>query len=166
MTTFESFKVIEEFPDYMVSNFGQVYNVRYNRWMTLSPTEAGDMTVGLNKDGVQHRRSVKVLVAMAFVEGRDAICDTAIQLDRDKTNLRADNLVWRPRWFAWRYARQFEHPPGWAYSGPVQIVRTGEEFPSIIDAAFDLGVLMMEIRWSLLNQKRVFPYGYVFKYKY
>ena len=162
----EAFRVIEEFPDYMVSNYGRVYNIRKGLPMTLSPTEAGDLTVGLMKDKVQHRRSVKLLVAKAFVPGESGIFNTPIQLDRDKENLQADNLAWRPRWFAWKYSRQFDDPPGWAWSGPIEDVNGEVEFETIIDAAFVAGLLMVDIRVSLLHKRRTFPTGWIFRYKY
>jgi NUMOD4 motif len=166
MSPIESFKVIPEFPEYMVSNYGRVFNIKKGLPMTLSPTEAGDLTVGLMNQGVQHRRSVKLLVARAFVPGEDHVFDTPIQLDRDKENLAADNLAWRPRWFAWRYATQFNDPPSWAYTGPIQDTGGEVEFDSIIDGAFEAGLLMLDIRLSLLHHKRAFPTGWVFRYKY
>lgn len=167
MTVFESYKVIPEFPNYMVTSFGRVYNISKNRYMAASPTEHGDLTVGLNKNGYQYRRSIKRLVAEAFVEGRSLLFDTPIHLDNDRENLHADNIVWRPRWFAWKYSRQFEEViPSWAHSGPVINTVTGEEFDTIIDAAILTGSLILDIRWSLLNKMHVFPHRGIFAYKY
>lgn len=167
MTVYESFRNIPDFPGYMVSSFGRVYNLKKNRWMAHSPTENGDLTVGLMRNYVQYRRSVKGLVARAFVPCDDPIFDTPIQLDNDKENLHAINIAWRPRWFAWKYARQFsEELPGWLYSGPVINLATGDEFRDIYDAACLTGSLWIDIRWSLLNKRQVFPHGGVFAYKY
>ena len=102
--------LIEGFPNYEITNFGRVFNVKTGREMTLSPTMSGDLTVGLVRDGIQYRRSVKNLVARAFVPGETSIYDTPIQIDRDKYNLHVSNIVWRPRWFAIKYALQdFEY---------------------------------------------------------
>jgi hypothetical protein len=72
---------------YEVSNFGRIYNIQTGREMVLSPTLQGILTVGLmseNHDGYpnrQYRRSVKRLVAEAFVPGETDLFDTPIQLD-------------------------------------------------------------------------------------
>ena len=166
MTTFESFRRIPDFPDYMIGSMGNVYNSEFNRWMTLSPTEGGDLTVGLMRDGTQYRRSVKVLVARAFVPGEDHVFDTPIQLDNDKENLRADNIRWRPRWFAWRYFRQFADPPPISFTGPVLDTTTGIEYEDVLHAAMGTGTLVADIRQSLLHRKPVFPTKSVFEYRY
>lgn len=166
MTEFESFKRIPDFPGYMISSNGQVYNTEFARWMTHSPTGGGDQTVGLWRDGKQYRRSVKVLVARAFVDGETGLFDTPIQMDNDKENLRADNLAWRPRWFAWQYTRQFSNLQPWTYSGPLRNVETGDRFDTVIDAAMGTGSLIRDIRKSLLHHTPVFPHGTHFEYIY
>jgi len=167
MTVYESFKNIPDFPGYMISSFGRVYNLRRNSWLSHSPTEHGELTVGLMRNSVQCRRSVKKLVARSFVEGETELFNTPIQLDNDKTNLHASNIQWRPRWFAWKYARQFVKAfPSWAYSGPVVNTETGDVFETILDAAIMTGSLVLDIRWSLLNKTKVFPHGGVYSYNY
>lgn len=155
--------VIEGFWDYSISPEGEVINNKTDRIMTLSPTENGDLTVGLIKDGIQYRRSVKVLVARAFVEGETEIFDTPIQLDGNKNNLRADNIVWRPRWFAWRYTRQFEEPhPYWYNSGPVVDIMNRLRYRSVFSASTINGVLCEDVYRSTINEQRVFPTGQIF----
>lgn len=166
MTVYESYHRIPYFPNYMISSFGRVYNLAKNTFMTHTPTLGGDLTVGLNINGSQYRRSVKRLVAEAFVQGKSDLFDTPIQLDNDKTNLHASNIVWRPRWFAWKYARQLDAIPSWAWSGPVVDIVSGVEFENIIEAAVQSGSLILDIRWSLLHKKEVFPHNMVFAYKY
>lgn len=165
MTVFESYKVIPEFPDYMISSFGRVYNHKYNRWMDRSPIQSGELTVGLTKDGVQHRRSVKVLVANAFVPGRDDLFDTPVLLDQNPTNLHADNIVWRPRSFAWKYSQQFDDPPPWAYQGPVMDLNTRVHYENLIEAAMSLGLLIADIRMNMLHKRPVFPMNAMFAFR-
>ncbi len=109
---------IPDFPDYEVSNYGQVRNVRYES--VLRPTMSNPWTikVGLVRDGRQTSRSLKHLVAETFVEGRDDLFNTPIQLNGDFTDVAAWNLLWRPRWFAVRYSRQFTTAPKNAYAVP------------------------------------------------
>lgn len=160
----EEFRIIPDFSKYAVSNLGRVIHIDKNREMTLSPTEKGDLTVGLMGNGNQYRRSVKVLVAKAFVTGRSMMFDTPIQLDGDRENLKATNIVWRPRWFAWHYSRQFVDIPAWVYSGPI-VNTLGYEYETIIDAGIQTGSLWRDIRWSIAHGREVFPYGVVYYYK-
>jgi hypothetical protein len=158
----EERRVIEPFSKYEISNFGRVFNLNTGREMTLSPTQQGELTVGLTIDGVQHRRSVKVLVARAFVDGETEVFDTPIQLDGDRTNLMATNIMWRPRWFALAYIKQFDNPLDWYYSGPVVNATKDLLYDYIFLAATSEGVLCEAIRDSIFNGTKVFPTGCVY----
>lgn len=158
----EEFCILEDFPDYMVSNYGRVVNRSRNRVMTLSPTAYGEHTVGLVKNFRQYRRSVKVLVARAFVQGETPIFDTPILLDGDRDNLHADNIAWRPRWFALMYMRQFDQEESWWFAGPVGDTITDTAYENVIEAAIGTGSLVKDIRTSLMNHTRVFPEGGLF----
>jgi NUMOD4 motif len=166
----EKRKNIEGFPRYQVSNYGRVYNRYTGRRMALSPTNFGILTVGLMRDDGdgyvrQYRRSVKRLVAEAFVPGQTEMFDTPIQLDGDRTNMRSDNLMWRPRWFAWLYIHQFEDPQDWFYSGPIFDITNRIEYENILHAAITNGSLCKDIRFSLLGQSLgVWPTGEEYRY--
>lgn len=151
---------ISEFPNYEISSSGRVFNRDTGREMVLSPTMQGDPTVGLVRDGIQYRRSVKVLVAEAFVPGQTDVFDTPIQLDGDKRNVTAENIVWRPRWFAWKYARQFSIvQPNWYFMGPIFDVVNSIQYKNIIEAAMATGSLCEDIHYSIINETHVFPLG-------
>lgn len=155
--------VIPEFPNYCVTNDGRIFNLKTGRDMRLSPTAEGDLTIGMMRDGVQHRRSVKVLVAEAFVPGRTEEFNTPIQLDGNKDNLHADNMMWRPRWFAWRYTSQFSaYLPDWYFEGPILDVRHDVEYLTIIGAATTNGSLCEDILESIRTNKMVFPTGEIY----
>jgi hypothetical protein len=52
------------------------------------------------------------------------------------------NIKWRPRWFAYRYARQLSRDyPGWFYGGPILDVINGVQDTIIIEAAIANGIL-------------------------
>jgi hypothetical protein len=157
-------KPIEEFPTYEITNYGRVINTYSGREMSLSPTLYGDLTVGMMKDRVQHRRSVKVLVARAFVEGETDAFNTPILLDGDRENLQASNIVWRPRWFAWEYTRQFHFTHDWFFDQPVIDITTNTVYESIFVAATTHGNLCKEIRMSTLDERRVFPTRQIYNY--
>ncbi len=103
----EHWSDIPEFPNYCVSDLGAVVNKSTGRYLIQTMATGGTYKVGLVRAGKQYTRSVKVLVAEAFVEGQSEIFNTPIQLDGYQENMRWDNLMWRPRWFAWKYTRQF-----------------------------------------------------------
>lgn len=160
----EQTRPILGFPKYEVSNWGRVINIHTHRIMKLSPTSEGILTVGLMYGDRQYRRSVKVLVAKAFVPGETDVFNTPIQLDGDRENLRADNILWRPRPFAWEYHHQFENPPVWFFSGPVLDLENGVTYKNILEASMANGILAKHIRRSVLNDIRVFPTGQHFIY--
>jgi hypothetical protein len=165
---------IDDFPGYEISNYGRVYNLRMRRMMVLSPTQHGDLTVGLTRDSYQYRYSVKGLVARAFcsfeylwakqievkafVYNWSDTFNTPTLLDGDKHNLYFENIVWRPRWFAWRYSNQFTNPMPWYRFGPIQDVGSGIMYESYMEAAIENGILCSDIRRSIYEPNRlIFP---------
>lgn len=160
----EYFRTIEHFENYAVSDYGRVMNVDTQELLTLSPTEYGELTVGLTREGKQHRRSVKVLVARAFVPGETRVFDTPILLDGNRDNLHAKNIQWRPRWFAIVYVQQFTNPQANLDVGPIYNVFTEEVYDNVLEAAMATGSLARDIRSSLLNETRVFPTGAIFRF--
>jgi hypothetical protein len=178
----EEFVPINEFPGYELSNWGRVINLRTDREMILSPTEHGDLTIGFTRDSKQHRYAVKVLVAKtfvnseyislvrvparAFVKGESLDFNTPILLDGDKHNLYFENIVWRPRWFAWRYSYQFSHPKPWYEYGPVRDVDADITYESYMAAAIDNGILCVDIRKSIYDytNRIVYPTYQRFEY--
>lgn len=155
----EEFKMVEGFEDYRVSNYGRVFNDYSGREMVLSPTMYGDLSVGMYRHGQQFRRSVKGLVARAFVPGEDDVFDTPILLDGDRHNLKSTNILWRPRWFALKYIRQITDPHQWQFQGPIIDVTHRIEYQSIMEAAMLNGLLCADIRRSIIEGRRVFPNG-------
>jgi hypothetical protein len=160
----EEFRIISDFPMYAVSNYGKVVNVRRNVEMVLSRNANQELTVGMWRDGKQHRRAVRGLVARAFVQGETELFNTPVLLDGDRDNVCANNIVWRPRWFALMYMRQFDIEGPWWFAGPVKDVISNVEYENIVEAAIGTGSLVQDIRHSILNQTRVFPEGGIFAF--
>ena len=164
LTDIEFRTAIEGFPGYEITTRGRVFNTRTGREMVLSPTQAGDLTVGLTQHGHQHRYSVKCLVARAFVSGETEEFNTPILLDGNKSNLHVSNIVWRPRWFAWKYTRQFNDIHKWYFFGPIVDMATMEEYANYIEAAIANGLLCVDIMESVYNEKKVYPTNQQFAY--
>ena len=153
----EQWKVIDDFPEYSVSNFGNVCSNKSGRIMSTSPNQFGVVQVGLMKDGVQYHRSVPLLVAKAFLPVRPKPFDTPINLDGDRRNNHVDNLVWRPRWFAIRYNRQFRFPYPDRIDSPIADKKTGEMSNNSLACAMRYGLLEDEIVTSIMTRTYVWP---------
>lgn len=151
-------------PGYEVSNDGQVRNARSERILRQSPNQEGIVRVGVMKrdQGKQVTVSVLRLVARMFVQGRSATFDTPIQLNGDRTDLRADNIKWRPRFFAIAYYRQFNESEKPEYNSPIFDVETGEEYTDSREAAVKNGLLEEAITKSVVNGSPCFPTWQIF----
>lgn len=153
----EEWALIREFPNYVVSNQGRVMNEATRRVLRDSVTEHGVVKVGLVRCGRQYTRSVKLLVAEAFVEREMDLFDTPIHLDNDQANNAAANLVWRPRWFAWKYARQFEDCEEYLFGGLYLCPQTGETYESIYEIGTKHGLLFKDVLYHIWFDKSLFP---------
>jgi len=148
---------IRAFPGYSVSDEGFVRNDNTGRLMTRSVNQFGVVNVGLMNNRVQYRRGVALLVAEAFkVRPRESF-DTPINLDGDRMNCWVGNLMWRPRWFATRYFRQFRIRKALGFGRPIEEVHTKEYFKSPMEAAVKYGLLECEVIMSIQNHDCVWP---------
>lgn len=151
-------RVIPEFPGYSVSDQGLVRNDDCDRILTPTPNQHNVVQVGLMQGGVQYKRGVALLVAKAFLP--DPIADsfnTPINLNGDRFVNHADNLKWRPRWFAIKYHRQFFVQERQGFGEPIVDVESGEEFPTSWEAAITYGLLDREIFIATVNRTYVWP---------
>ncbi len=151
-------ETIEEFPRYSVSNYGEVRNDVSGHILAQSTNQQGIKYVGMFADGKQFKRSVTPLVAKAFLgDPINENFDTPIHLDGDKRNNNADNLMWRPYWFAIKYMRQFEPDAPKGYLVPIVDVDSGRKFPNAMAAATTYGLLVEEITYAIVNNEWCFP---------
>jgi hypothetical protein len=148
---------IRDFPGYSVSDTGLVRNDEADRIMAMLVNQAGVVNVGLTRNRTQYKRAVALLVAKAFLEKpKIEIFDCAINLDGDRFNNHADNLAWRPRWFATKYFQQFQHDH-FDIHFPVEEMDIQEKFDSPWEAAIRFGLLQVDVMLSALNQVSVWP---------
>lgn len=145
------------YPDYEISNWGQIRQTRNGRAIAQSRNTTGCMRVSLVDDtGARATVLVSRLVAQVFVPGYSYIHNTPIHLDGNKEHGFADNLAWRPRWFAIQYHRQFRHRRH-RIESPIVEVTTGQQFDNSLEAARAFGVLERDILMSTANHTEVFP---------
>lgn len=159
----ESWKIIPDFPMYSVSDYGRVMNNDNGKFLKSSMTRKNVAKVGLVLGGKQYTRGLAHLVAEAFVEGQDDIHNTLIHLDGDPEHNHAFNLAWRPRWFSWKYHRQFEEMANFASNGPVFDSETGDRYSGLLDAAMSNGLLISDITRSIKTGEKTFPTGQTFE---
>jgi len=165
----EEWRVLDEFPKYEISNLGRIARSRDDLIVTPSKTQHGDLKVRLYISLEETRtRLLKVLVAETFVPKLDDIFDTPILIDGNPENVMATNIAWRPRWYAWKYTRQFAEPQPEEYKrGPVvELDEDGQTIINIYDDIIEVGIthgLLFERIWkSIHQQEQVFPTGQQF----
>lgn len=160
----ESWRFIPDFPAYSISTTGRVRNDRTGRLVATSVSNFGHVKISLL--GVDGRRtmSVALLVAQAFVAPPDELCDNVILKDGNLQNVDYRNLELRPRWFAWKYARQVRCPPLSRYLIPVYNFTIGQRYPSIVACGMEHGLLFLDIWRSANIGVRVYPYKWQFEF--
>lgn len=156
---------IPGFPGYAVSNRGLVCNDKTGRILMQSHNQHGVVHVGLFMDGRQHKRSVAVLVANAFLPPPPSPrFNTPIHLNGNRDHNFVENLAWRPRPFAIEYGKQFKRTYRNRIYVPIENVDTGAVYEDSFEAACKEGLLERGVVMSVLNaDDRVFPTGDQFR---
>lgn len=153
----EVWSPVVDFTGYSVSDRGRVRNDDTGRILAITTNTRGIAQVGMSRGTIQHKRSVSRMVAEEFLPRPDNDAfDTPIQLDGDRYNNQVENLMWRPRWFAHLYRRQFERKI-FAFIVPIIEVETEEVFRNSREAVMKYGLLEMHIVESHYNHVPVWP---------
>ena len=84
---------IDGFPNYLVSVYGEIYNIRTDKLLKISYSGAYP-TVALRTNGRAFTFGVHVLIARAFISGRTAHRHMVNHIDSDKHNFEIENLEW------------------------------------------------------------------------
>ena len=152
------------FPGYELSNDGLVRNERTERILKTSANQEGIVRVGLMKreEGRQVTVSLIRLVARMFVKGRSASFDTPIQLNGVRSDCNAENLMWRPRWFAVEYFRQFDENAEPLMKTKIYDVEISKRYDDTRVAASENGLLEKDIMKSVVNGSPCFPTWQIF----
>lgn len=159
----ERWAPISEFPNYSVSDLGNVRNQKLERDMAITTNQRGIPKVALSVDGLQYQRALAPLVAREFVEGETTLFNTPIHLDGDQQNCFYENLVWRPRWFAVRYHAQFRTRSEHTINVPIKDTVTGVVYKNSLDAALSNGLLERDLVMAILNNTVAFPVWHEFE---
>lgn len=92
----EKWEIIEEAPNYLISNLGRVQNRTTGRILKTPLSAQGYPRVGLTVGEEHLQRSVHRLVAIAFVDGREPGL-VVNHIDGNKLNFLPENLEWITR---------------------------------------------------------------------
>lgn len=155
----ELWKPLDEFSGYAVSNFGDVVNLKRDHIVKPCANHQGIATVGLFANGVHTTRSVSLLVADAFLPRPNDIFNSPINLDGDRMHCHVDNLLWRPRWYAVLYHRQFRSDEFFDSDPELEVVETGERYRGFVEPCVTYGIRYIDIILSYTNNKPTFPTG-------
>lgn len=160
----EEWRIIPEFPRYEVNAIGQLRLEHNGRPMRTSVNQFGHAKISLVNEYGRFDRSVATLVAEAFVKPDNVACVDVIVLDGDFTNLRYDNLMWRPTHIAWKYTRQLKvQQPAYYWSLPVLDVVNNVLYESIAQAGMSNGLLFDDIWYSTYTRTEVWPTRSIFE---
>lgn len=158
----ELWKPVPEFPEYFVSNMGRFFHDTTFRFITPTPTQWGHLKISFTPE--RCTRSAALIVAEVFVEPYDELSDCVIVKNGDLWNIKASNLAWRPRQFAWRYARQFKKRQPLHYRNlPVRNVDTKADYECIIEAGITEGVMFADIWESTYTGRRPYPFHHKYR---
>lgn len=92
----ENWKNIDEYPNYSVSNLGNIRNDKRGKLLKLSMNTWGYCTVSLYKNGIERRLSVHRLVAMSFI-ANPLNKKEVNHINGNKRDNSTDNLEWMTR---------------------------------------------------------------------
>lgn len=148
---------LEIYNGYSISDQGRVRRDIDERILAIGITRQKRPYVKISHQGLQITRGLALLVCETFVPLLNPRFETPtpIHLDGDTTNCRANNLLWRPRWFALEYTAQF----GCDLKNrrPVRNITTGVEYKNIWEVVVEQGVLFNEVILAIYNKTPIFP---------
>lgn len=151
---------IERFSNYTVNRDGQVRNNTTKRILKPQINQARVVYVVMIDDwGARKNVALANLVARIFLfpPHRTFENPTPIHLDGDHRNCSADNLEWRPRWYALEYTRQFKNPFPSPLRRPLRAQGTDEVFSCSLDAAMRYGLREYDVVRSIIENVPVWP---------
>lgn len=153
----EEWVPIKGFPNYSVSDAGNVRQDNFDRLIHPRANQYGGVYVGLMSHGVQYCRSLPLIVAEAFLPQGLANFDTPINLNGDRFDCRVENLMWRPRAYARKYNHQFKEPYFDHIPDPVRVKHTRKKYANSFEAACRFGLLESEVIKSIVYVTYAWP---------
>ena len=153
----EQWAEIEGYPDYAVSNYGEVKSLRFNRLLTPRGNSYSLLRVTLYKDRVAREFYVHHLVAAAFIDGY--VPGRQVRHRKENNNNHVYNLKFPEGVRLGRLNSEVPEPK----FRRVLVVESGLTFHSIQDCAEHLGANPSSI-YRVLRGERPHHLGYTFRY--
>lgn len=156
--TEEEWSLVQDFPEYAISNYGKVITRDTGRIRRPSQTQRGLLTIVLfDDDGRPRTKLVSRLVAQHFLPQPHPFFDTPINLNGDRANCHVANLMWRTRPFAIRFHRQYNWDVFHADETRLLLLDTSEEFDTVRDPVRRYGLVCTDIWWAAKAKEPVPP---------
>lgn len=150
---------VENFRNYEVSDGGEIRNKTTRKVLKPAFNQQGIPFVTLRRDNESYSRTIPKMVAEHFLPDPPfEHFDTPINLNGDRSDCDVENLMWRPRWFAVKYHKQFDG----AYflpnvlEGPLHDT-DGNEYKDSFYMVLDFGVLNDDVREAVTYGTFIFP---------
>lgn len=153
-------KRIPEFPDYEIDETGTIYTARNGALRRFSRTMDGAPKITLYRDGIPYTRSLALLVAQVHLHNDHDpnVFNTPIHLNNDPMDCRVENLMWRPRWFALKYHRQYWLEEFRYATTELVDMETGTAYRGFVEPCQTFGLLYLDVIRSCTRGGPVMPY--------
>lgn len=159
---------IPGFDRYGVSNQGEVIDMKTGRLLSRSSSTGGAVRVNLRNHGSTITKSVKRLVAEAFLPAPpNESFDTPILLNGEQWQLEPENMAWRPRWYAMKWAEQWNFSDAMIrgfHNGAVRNMTRGRRYGNVYEAGIEDGVLWWDIQQSCETGEPVMVMNYMYEW--
>lgn len=157
----EEWRYISDYPNYLISNYGRVYNHSRNKLMKTRVDDGGYERIGLSQNDHQKIFGVHQLVADAFLY-RPLETTQVNHLDGDKLYNGDDNLEWSTCAENHKHAFRLglKVAPN---KRAVRIVETGDVFDSITECAHAIGGISQGVHNYLSGQSKRYL-GFTYEY--
>lgn len=151
---------VKGYPNYAVSNVGEVVNLTTNLLLAPRPNDKGYLRVALSDEGQIKDFYVHQLVAQAFMGGF-TMGDRLLHINGDNQDNSINNLHPYSDIAERSTARRRQVRVSWGR--PVIIRETGEQFNSVRDCADHIGGDFSSI-YQVLRGRRESHKGFTFEY--
>lgn len=166
------YKVIKEFPAYLIYNDGRVYSTKTNQFMSIGEDDRGYKQVSFYQNGKGHTKKIHRLVAEAFIPNPNNLPQVN-HIDENKSNNHYTNLEWCTKDYNIHYGTRTERAAltnrtanqGQRKVGAYKNNELVKEFISISEGARFTGDIKHRPNIvACLNGRQKTSYGYEWKY--
>ena len=154
-------KPILDFPNYLISDKGEVYSLYTKKYLSPRITRLGYAVVSLYQDGTTKSKRVHRLVAEAFIPNPSNLPEVNHK-DENKLNNDVTNLEWCDRLYNNNYGSHNQKISK-AMEKKVRCIETGEVYDSIAEASQNTHTHRTGIS-KVITGERITAGGYHWEY--